>query len=323
MLVMILAATGLARAGELVNRVVAVVDDEVVTQFEIDAISGPEIARVLQQEPELTAAERKKVAADIKNAVLQQIIEQKLIESEVQRLGIEVTEAEIDGHAENVKQSNNLSDEMLRQWLSQQGMTIEDFREKLKLDILRRRYVQFRLQDKVRIRDEDVRAYYENNPDEFAAEPVARIAEIRVNVPPEAEKGQLETAFAQINGIYEDLLAGGNFETFARERSQGSTAADGGLMGAFKINTELKPVYRKAIASLENGKFSTIFRDDNGFFILKLIEKTSTGSIPFDQVTDRISTILRNQSTDKEMKQLGTELRKKSFVDIRVNFTAE
>ena len=191
------------------------------------------------------------------------------------------------------------------------------------MEILRERYVSFRMRDKLRVRDEDVRAYYENNAADFAAEPVVRIAEIRFNVPPEADQVTLEAAFAAINGIYERLLAGESFDGLARQVSQGPTAADGGILGEFKLDTELKPTYRKAVLTTDPGKFSTIYRDKNGFFVLMLLDKKLTGTVPFEQVKEKIMMILRKKQADTEMQRLGAELRKKSFVDIRVNFAEQ
>ena len=318
-----LLAPALGFAGDVFNRVIAVVDDEIITQFEIEAVAGPEIARILNDHPTWTAEQRKQKAGQIKQAILQQMIERKLIESEVGRLGIEVTEGEIDTYVERVRKSNSYSDEMLQNMLKQQGLTVSDFRERIKMEILRERYVSFRMRDKLRVRDEDVRAYYENHPDEFAAEPVVQIAEIRFNVAPEADQAALETTFNTANEAYEKLLGGAPFEQIARQYSQGPTASDGGVLGEFKIDTELKPVYRKAVMTLEDGNSSTIYRDKNGFFILKLLAKKETGMVPFKQIEDKIRMILRKRQADTEMQRLGAELRKKSYVDIRIDFTAE
>ncbi|MDP8225332.1 MAG: SurA N-terminal domain-containing protein [Candidatus Lernaella stagnicola] len=312
-----------AVAGEPYNRVVAVVDDQIITYFEIETIAGPEIGRIFDAHPEWSTDVRKKKAAELKQAILQQLIERKLIESEVTRLGIEVTDGEIDAYIEKVRKSNDYTDDMLKNMLRQQGLTMQDFRDRIKLEILRERYVSFRMRDKVRVRDEDVRAYYELHRDEFMAEPVVRIAEIRFNIAPDAEQTELENAFATANKVYEKILAGAPFEEMAKQHSQGPTAADGGVLGEFKIDTELKPVYRKAVKPLADGGLSTIYRDKNGFFILKLLGKRETGAVPFESVQDKIGMILRRQQADTEMQRLGAELRKKSYVDIRVNYAEE
>jgi len=305
---------------DVINRVAAVVDNQVITLFEIETVANAMIASAQQADPNATPAEREAAAIAIKQQVLQQMIEQKLIESEVKRLGIEVTEGEIDSYVERVKKSNNYSDEAFANALRAEGLTMLDFRERVKMEILRERYVNFRMRDKLQVRDEDIRAYYENNRDQFSAEPIVRIAEIRFNVPPEADQATLEAAFTAANSTHERLLGGEPFDAVARQVSQGPTAADGGLLGEFKLDSELKPTYRKAVLTTEPGKSSTIYRDANGFFILLVLEKKITGTIPFEQVEDKIRMILRKKQADTEMQRLGAELRKKSFVDIRVSF---
>jgi len=320
LLLVLLALAVNAGAGETVNRIAAVVDNQVITVFEIEQMALPVIAQAAQQKPNMSEAEKQITAAQIKQQLLDTIIEQKLIENEVARLGIEVTDQEIDTYAERVKKENSLTDETLNIALSRQGLTMQDFRDRLKKEIMREQYVSFRMRDKLRVRDEDVRSYYKLHPDEFAAEPVVKIAELRLNVPPDADEAALQAAFARINGLYERLLAGADFAELARENSQGPPAADGGMLGEFKLDTELQDVYRKAVLPLEPGQVSTIYRDRNGFAILKLVEKKMGNVLPYSQVKEKIRSILRREQADREMERLAAELRRKSFVDIRVNF---
>ncbi|HPM76655.1 MAG TPA: SurA N-terminal domain-containing protein [bacterium] len=318
LLLAILAAT--VGAEEFVNRIAAVVDEEAITLHEIESMARPLIAQLIAENPDLGTAERDRRANAIKRDILQKLIEQKLIEREVLRLGIEVTETEIDAYIERVKKANSYTDETLNMALIQQGISMAEFRERIKLEILRDQYVSFRMRDKLRVKDEDIRAYYENHPEEFAGEPVVRIAEIRLNLPPNPSEEQVREIFVKINEVYEKLLAGGDFAELARQYSQGPTAADGGMMGSLKMNSQLKPVYNKAVTPLEVGKHSTIFRDENGFFILLLIEKTQVGLVPFAEVEDKIAMRLRKVAAEREMERLAQELYKKSFVDIRVHF---
>jgi peptidyl-prolyl cis-trans isomerase SurA len=317
-------ATAAAQAAEVFNRVAAVVDNDVITLHEIETMAAPVIAENLQKlGAAATDEQKKKSNGAIKQQILQGLIEQKLIESEVRRLGIEVTDQEIDAYAQRVRQANNYTDETLKLALQRQGLTMQDFRERIKKEILREQYVSFRMRDKLKVRDEDVQAYYEHHPDEFAGEPIVHIAEIRVNAPPDANEEQLKAILAGINAVYEKLLGGADFAETARECSKGPTAADGGVLGDFKIDSELQPVYHKAVAPLKPGEFSTIYRDRNGFVILKLLDKKTGVALPFEEVKEKISMMLRKQQADTEMDRLGAELRKKSYVDVRVNFENE
>lgn len=319
----VLTITATAMAREIVNQVAAVVNDQVITLYEIESMSQPLIAKLLQDNPNLTPPERNQRADKIKQKVLRGMIENKLIESEVKRLGIEVTDGEVDEYADQIKKANNFTDETLKLNLVQQGLTMEEFRERLKLEIMRDQYIRFRIRDKLRIRDEDIQSYYDNNKSEFAAEPVVTIAEIRLNIPPEATELQAQEVFTKANEIYEKLLGGADFGQMVRAHSQGSTAADGGILGPFKLNSELKPLYSKAVSVLNVGQMSTIYRDQNGFFILKLLEKNESGVVPLEQVKDKIEMILHKKMVDIEMQRLAAELYKKSFVDIRVKFSEE
>jgi peptidyl-prolyl cis-trans isomerase SurA len=311
---------GAAWAGEIVNRVAAVIDDEVITLYQVEQAAAPLIEQMIQENPTMPEADRAKLAAKIKAEVLRGLIEQKLLENEINRLGIEVTDAEIDAYIERIKQANNYSDEVLEAALARQGLTRQEFRERIKTEILREQYVTFRLRDRLVVRDEDVRAYYNNHRDEFAGEPVMHLSELRINLPPEATDEQVQAAFKKINEIYQQLLAGGDFAELARQNSQGATADNGGDIGEFKPE-ELKEVYRKAAAVLEAGQTSTIYRDEYGFFIIKMLEKKLGGQQPFEEVEERIRMVLRKQRADLEMTRLAGELYRRSYVEILIHFT--
>ncbi len=309
-------------AGEVVNRVAAVIDNDVITLFQVEQAAAPMIQQMLKENPTLSDTDRSRAAARIKAEVLRGLIEQKLLEIEILRLGIEVTDAEIDNYVNRIKQANNYTDEALEMALMREGLTKQEFRDRIKNEILREQYVSFRLRDRLVVRDEDVRAYYENHRDEFAGDPVLHLAELRLNLPPDANDEQVRAAFTKINELYQQLLAGSDFAELARQNSQGATADAGGDIGEFKLD-ELKDTYRKAAAPLEAGQLSTIFRDGGGFFILKVLEKTLSGQQPLEDVQDRIRMILRKQKADLEMKRLAAELYRRSYVEILVKFGDE
>lgn len=320
---LLVASVVAVEAGEVLNRVAAVVDQEVITTYEVEMTAAPFIARAMQENPGLDAAALEQKAAAVKQDVLQSLIQQKLIESEVKRLGIEVTDQEIESYAEEIKRANNFTDETLKNVLASQGKTLEDFNDKIRKDILVDRYISFRIRGQLEVRDEDIRSYYDNHQDEFVSEPLVKIAEIRVNTAPEAEATALETSYTLINNVYEKLLAGADFAEMARQYSQGPTRLDGGVLSEFKLNTELNPLYRKAVTPLEVGQFSTIHRDRNGFVIVKLLSKRAGDAMPFEEVADKIRMILRAEKRNQEMERLAAELRKKSFVDIKVNYLSQ
>ena len=82
------------------------IDNEVITLYQIEQAAAPLILQMNQENPTLPQAERDKRAAKIKAQVLRGLVEQKLLENEIARLGIEVTDAEIDEYVERIKQAN-------------------------------------------------------------------------------------------------------------------------------------------------------------------------------------------------------------------------
>ena len=304
----------------IVNRVAAVVDDQMITLLEVETASKP-IVQAFANSPEaqkIDSVDLQARISEIKMKMLKEMIEQKLLEAEVKRLGIPVSDREIDEFMDRIKKANRLTDEQLTASLAAEGTSLKDFREQVKLQILREQYVAFRLKNKIEITEEEARAYYKQNHEEFEAEPVVALSEIRISIPPDATEADIEEAKTETSSIFTQLLAGADFAQTAKQHSSGPTASSGGSLGTWKIRTELAPNYRNAAESLKPGQMAPPYRDEKGYVILKCDKWENSGFLPFDDVKDKIQNQLRRQSAEREMEKLSKELYKKSFVDIKI-----
>ena len=193
------------------------------------------------------------------------------------------------------------------------------FREQIKLQILREQYVAYRLKNKIEITQEEARSYYKQNQEDFVAEPVISLSEIRVAIPPDATEADVDAARQEATAIYEKLLAGADFAATAKKQSSGPTASSGGALGTWKFNTELAPDYRKTAEGMTTGQVAPPYRDAKGFVLLRCDGWERTGYLPFEDVADKIRNHLNREAAAREMKKLSKELYKKSFVDIKIN----
>ena len=304
-----------------INRIAAVVDENIITVYDVERASAPIIeAFSNSSEAEGLAPEdlADKVSM-IKMQVLNDMIEEKLLEAEVNRLGIPVDDQEIDEYIDKIKAANRMTDEQLATMLASEGTSMVDFRERIRLQILREQYVRYRLKEKVEIDDEEARAYYKQHQEDFVAEKVITLSEIRVGVPPDAAPEQIEAIKAKVSKIYEELLAGKDFAAIAKRYSDGPTASSGGDLGSWKIKSELAPSYRDAAEGLKEGDISTPYLDSKGYVILKCFGWKEEDYLPFEMVASKIKIKLQREAAQREMEKLAKELRAKSFVEVKVD----
>jgi peptidyl-prolyl cis-trans isomerase SurA len=311
-------ATAIARA-EIVNRIAAIVDDEVITVHEIEVKSAQIINAYLAQAKEELPEQREQRIQKIRKDTLRALIERKLLETEVARLGIPVEEQDIDSRIQSILSANQLTREQLNQTLLRDGITMKEFRDEIRNSILTDQYVGIRMKDRVKVSEEEALSYYQLHLNDYIADIRITLAEIRFNLPAAADEETIRQVFDEAASTYEALLAGADFEQTAREGSDGSTAKNGGVLGQFLLESQLKKTYKRAAENLESGQVSTVFRDTAGFFILKCLDRTNDGSKPFEEVRERIMIQLRNEASQREMQKLAKELYKKSYVDIKID----
>lgn len=307
-------------SAKVVNRIAAIVDDNIITLHEVQQVARP-IIQSFANSPEgrrLTSEQISARVKEIKKKVLKELIESKLVETEVNRLGIPVSDGDVDDYIERIKRVNGLTDESLSATLLAEGSSMSEFREKIKKQILREQYIQYRLKNKIEITEDEAKAYYKQNQEDFVAERIITLSELRISLPPESSEEQILATRERINTLYTQLLSGGDFAELAKRHSDGPTASSGGSLGSWKIKTELAESYRKAAEQLNPGDLATPYRDEKGFVILKCDSWEQSGFLSYKVVADKIKIFLRKEASERAMKDLAKELYKKSFVDIKI-----
>jgi len=280
-----------SNAGErrVVDRVVAVVAGEVITLSELTDYS-----RLV---PDLPL-----------DQVLEKVIEEKLIEIEARRQGIEVTEVEIDAAIET--QVAKLGVEMgdFEEILKQEGLTLEKYREKLRAELTKVKYMKGHLRGEVEVTEEETLNYYRRHPEQFRGEAMVHIARIFLPVPLEADARERRKVNELANEIISRVAAGEEFAKLAKKYSRGSNAPNGGDLGWMRPDG-LIPAFKTAVASMEVGDVSGVIELRNGLNLLYMVEKKSAGVTPFEDVKEKIYQILYSQKVGEEINKIVSNLK--------------
>lgn len=308
-----LAVSTAALAGELVDRVVAVVNDDVITLSELEEEAAPAFARIRAEAPP------EEVDAAISKArleLLRSMIDHRLLLQRAAKRQIEVSDAELNAAIDRIMEQNNLTVEQFREQLATMGVSEEKYRASLRDQILRSRLLSFEIRSKVVITNEQIEAYYREKYMQGNAEEGYHILQFGSGWAETGRSASKEEALKRAEQLREMVMAGENFNEIAKNYSDLPSGVDGGDIGTFKKN-ELADYMWQAIKDLHPGEVSPVIETPVGFQFFKLLSQSSDGVIaqaPLENVREEIKATLYDQELKKKFEYWVKELRENSYV---------
>jgi peptidyl-prolyl cis-trans isomerase SurA len=303
-----------ARA-ELVDRVAAVVNNDVITLSEVEKRAGPELARVDQ---EATGPDRAQKRAAALKRVLDTMIDEKLVDNELRELKVTISDKEVDGAVDEVKKSYNLTDEQLQQAVSREGYSIAEYREQMRKQIGRYKLISEKVRKNVKVSDADVQSEYDRMTRAEGEDYEVHIRHILIAVPRSASAAQIDTARRKAAAIaVEAREPGVDFAELAKKRSEGSSSSDGGDLGFFKRGT-MVPEFERVAFNLKTGEVSDPVRTQFGWHVLKLEEIRKLGMKPLAEVRPEIEERLRKAQAERLTAQYMETLRSAAVVEKKI-----
>ncbi len=297
-----------------VDRVAAVVNGDVITLSELTQRAGTEYRRVMDMPP---GPERDQARAKALRTAYEAVLAERLVENEVKTLGIEVTDAQIDGAIEDVKKRNNLSDDMLRQALASEGITVTAYRARLRKDFENHLLIAAKVQNRIKVTDDDVTGYYQSHLAEFSGEDQVKLRLILLQVPAGAPPADDARVKAAGEALLTRLAAGEDFAELAKQVSQGPGASSGGDLGWVKKGTMPIDLERVAFV-LKPGQNSGLVRARTGWIILKADDRRTGKAPPMEDVKERIREKLASQQGEAYRKQYIDELKREAIIELKI-----
>jgi peptidyl-prolyl cis-trans isomerase SurA len=296
---------------ETCNRVVAVVNNEVITQYELEKkireVTGFSADDLKTKDPQRFGETRRKV--------LDLMIDEKIAEEKVKELNIKVTQRQVDATIQRVYENQKMSREEFIGQIEKEGLTYEKFQEKVKRDLERRQLVEFEVKSKIIIRDEAVNDYYERNKKDFGSFGKVRLSGIFLIRKRTDDSGEMMEIQRKGEEILTRIRAGEDFGELAKVFSEGPAAASGGDLGVFRPD-QLEPQLRQLIETLKEGSVSGLIPRQNGLQILKLVEKQEGKIRPLDEVREDIFNILYQEEVQSRYQSWIQGLRQSSYTRI-------
>jgi parvulin-like peptidyl-prolyl isomerase len=289
----------------------AIVNDRVITVGEVFELIQP-----AEEQLRLTysGAELEERVRQVYTNALASLIDRALIVEEFDAQGGSLPDRYVNDRLDAFIQDRFKGDRAaFIDALTEQQVTLEEWREDLKerliVNLLRRQEVQ----DKIRISPTLVRERYEAEKHKYQTEEKARIRMIMLNRG--ATENERAVKLQEANSLVERLKGGADFAAVARESSEGSKSGDGGDFG-WVNSADLRPEFKEAIADLKPGEISEPVEAGDELYIIKLEEFQPAGTIPFEEVRKSIEDQLRDEEADRLYKAWTNRLRRKFYVQV-------
>ncbi len=299
----------------ILDRVVAVVNDDVITLTEVQEEGLQAIRRIVR---ETLGIEREQQLRSTERQILDELILRRLQLQEAKKERIEATPAEVQSAIEELKKRNGLaSDEDLWAALSRELLSEEQFRRGISEQVIMTKLVTRRVRSKVVVFDDEVQQYYEQQQGQFKDMSQFKIRHLLVAVPQQSTPSEVKRAKHRIEEAQRLIKSGTNFSTVAQQYSEGPLAASGGEIWTMKRG-ELSPELEQAALTLPVGQASDIITTPAGFHLIVVEERVPGLALLFDQVKEQIRTILFNQKTEATFKEWIESLKAKANVEMKL-----
>lgn len=239
----------------------------------------------------------------LRAAFLNRLIERKILLGETQRLGIRVTEDELNTEMLSIKKDypgKSFTDTLITEYVR-----YEDWEERIRRKLLIEKLINKVIISNISIGDEEMEKYYENHSQEFLFPEQVRARQIVVRTEADARD------------ILMRLRAGEDFVKLAREKSLSPDSKKGGGLGCFSKG-HMPPEFDRVVFSLQIGRLSKIVKSPYGFHIFKVEEKSKARKASFHEVYERIKERLRQERAEEEYNKWLKKT--KGMATIEVNY---
>jgi peptidyl-prolyl cis-trans isomerase SurA len=301
-----------AAAVRIVDRVVAVVNDDIILESELEQFAAPQY-----RGPDPETPEGKKQWDEHKHKALDALIDSKLKQQQAVELKLTVTPEEVDRAIEQIKTQNHLEDSQFNEALKAQGFTMESYRKTLRKQILELKVINTAVRARVSVGDDEVRAYYKQNERLMAGDKQAHLRQIVIATSDGARADEIERKRQVAEKVTELARKKTSFVELAKQYSDDDgTKAAGGDLGWVGKGVLMESI-DDAVAAMEPGDVRGPIKSERGWLILQLVERKAGDLKPFDEVKEQLRKQLYDEQVEKAEQSWLKELRKHTHIDVR------
>jgi peptidyl-prolyl cis-trans isomerase SurA len=298
-------------SAQVVERIVAIVNDDVVLQSDLSEFQNKLKKNGLVDDAILEFYDRKRLASDNK-LLVNYLIDERLMDSEIRKQGIQAPIERVEGEIRNLLSARGLTRDQMKAALKARGIQFSEYQDFIKAGIQRQSLLEREVSSKIKISDDDIATYYVQK--NLSTKPLvfemtlAQIVFLDSNGGPEKSKERAEAARAR-------LQSGSNFEAMAAQYSEDPQFTQGALFGTFRMG-DLIPAIEKSVQHLSQGDTSSIVKMPDGYRIFRVIKKTLVPSPDLERRKGEIGSILFRDAFQRQYSSWIDQLKKDSYIRI-------
>jgi peptidyl-prolyl cis-trans isomerase C len=197
------------------------------------------------------------------------------------------------------------------------NMTEQELKDRFASQLAVRKLIDKELGPKIVVTPEEVKAFYDSNPEVFKTPEMMRASHILVKVDKTATAEEKAKALEKIKVAQKRLKSGDDFATVAKEMSDCPSKAKGGDLDFFSKG-QMVPAFEDAVFSMQPGQTSDIVETEFGYHIIKVTGKKEPSTMPFDEIKPRIEQHLKSEKMSKEFPKYVEALKSKAKIEVLV-----
>lgn len=304
---LLLALTLGAEERELVDRIVAIVNDDVVTWSELQQAVGPFLERAGPEK------QREQLTKD----ALDQLIADRLLNQQVAEAQITVEDDEVERAIEDICRQNNISREQLQQAVETRGLSMGQYKEDLKLQLVRLKLIDMKVRSRVVVPESDIRQEYDAEAALETREEMVQIRHLFFRYGDDSSAADQAKVMERAKAARDRVVKGESFAEVAKDQSEGPTAASGGDLGEMARGS-LLPELAKALEGMKEGQLSQPIVTPNGIHVVLLEGRRQKAPEGYEAKKNKIYQRLYQQEVDRQMRVWIDELRSQAAVELRL-----
>lgn len=291
------------------DRVIAKVNDEIITLSEVQERTVTELGRLRSIENENIP-----VVEDIMRKVLNRMIEDILILGQGKKIGITVSDDRVLAALDEIKNTNSLTDEELIAMLEAESQTLEEYKDTIRDQILLSKVISIEIKNRIVVSKKQILRYYENNKKEFWQAGKVKASHILFLMDETLTQTEKNTKEALAEKVLQKIREGVDFVDLAKAYSEDVSADSGGDLGELERG-KMVPELERVVFSMREGEVSGIVRSPYGLHIIKVNQISPGRTIGLEDVRSQIVNAQRLKRFEKAFDDYVAKLKKNAFIE--------
>jgi peptidyl-prolyl cis-trans isomerase SurA len=300
---------------EVVDKIIAVVNDEIITLYEFNTVFEPYRKNI---EKTYKGTDKESVMKETKEAFLQRLIDNILMEQEAKKsgAGMIVKDEEVMAVLQDVLDKQKISLQEYLKNLAREGNSLDSVKKEIRGQMMRARLLRREVKSKILVSDEEIGEYYNKNRPDYEGKETVRIKQLLLLLPPNANETIKAKMKNQALQLHKRVMDGESFDLLIVKYSQGPAAAQGGDVGFIERGTII-PEVEAAAFRLPVGQVSEVIESSVGFHIIQVLDKKGAGLKPIAAVREEIKTKIEDEKLENKFDEWIASIRAKSHIEVK------